>query len=155
MNSKIKNYIGWIANEKSCEVIPAHGQPKIEKNHYLPTDLIEFYTYCGGVKLFQNSSFTINISSPETLCPANPEILVGLTKEQLQSFPEDRSWSWYTLGRGENGQYITIDLQPKNLGSCYDAFWDLYPSDSPLIAKSFTELLAKIINHKGERWYWK
>lgn len=69
---------------------------------------------------------------------------------------EDISSHWYIVVHDGNGDYITIDLHQDRLGKYYDSFWDKHgvPGDSPIIAKSFTELLDRLVKKNGERWYW-
>jgi hypothetical protein len=67
---------------------------------------------------------------------------------------KDVSWDWYIIGEGENTQYITINLNTERLGICYDSFWEAHPSNPPIIALSFIQLLENLVSSKGGEWYW-
>jgi antitoxin YokJ len=138
----------------TCTVYPISGMPLVGADHTLPDDLRRFYELCGGVELFSESPFPITVVPPKGLVLANPVILTGVSDEDLAATKADRSWSWYIVGQGENSQYITIDLNPVRLGQCYDSLWDRHPGNSPLIARSFTELLTRLIECQGEYYYW-
>lgn len=141
-----------------CTVNPPVGYPSVCNEHCLPQDLETFYRLCGGVTFFQHADFRIQIVSPREILPANPIILIGLDAEQLIKFgekPHDRpSCHWYIIGKGENFQHISIDFSPEHLGACYDSFWDCHPTNSVIIAKSFTELLTRLLINQGRDIYW-
>ena len=46
-------------------------------------------------------------------------------------------------------------LEQKRFGFCYDSFIETHatPDESPIIAKSFTELLEKLVSNEKE-WFW-
>lgn len=143
---------------QDCYLYPAQGLPKISTTHALPGDLLEFYRQCGGVSLYQSSAYSIEVVPPAKVTLANPKI-IGISEEGLKALSEDSldiSWSWYIIAEGANAQYITIDLSRERLGRCYDSFWDRHatPGYSPIIAKSFTELLGRLVENRGKHWYW-
>jgi len=140
----------------SCLVLSPSGLPTVREPHVLPNDLKDFYHLCGGVILYSQSAYTIKIVSPNDFALANPKIFESFSREELAESKEDISWSWYIVAEGENSQYITIDLDPTRLGRCYDSFWDSYAmaGSSPIVARSFTELLNNLIANKGQHWYW-
>lgn len=145
----IKSLIEKIKTLPNCKVYSSNGLPKLKERHILPEDIKQFYELCGGVSLFKGESYAINIAMPENFMLANPIIVGELCEEDITS-------GWYIVGDDGNGDYITIDLNSKRLGKCYDSFWDRHGvvGECPVIAMSFTELLSNLIESKGDRWYW-
>ncbi len=144
-----------IRGMPDCNVYAPKGIPSIHQVHRLPEDLQQFFTLCGGIDLYFNSGYSISIVLPEKLALANLVIWAGFPQELIA--PIDHiSWSWYIIAEGRNSQYITIDLSLERLGNCYDSYWDSYanPGDTPIIARSFTDLLFKLVNNRGMHWYW-
>jgi hypothetical protein len=84
-----------------------------------------FFIYL-SIRIFLRKFYSINIVSPNKFLLANPILLTGISEEALRTSKGDISWSWYIVGEGENGQFITIDLSPGRLGRCYDSFWDCH-----------------------------
>lgn len=145
----IKELVTRITNLDDCIVAPPNGLPLLEEGYELPLDLKRFYELCGGVSLFVSSENAIHIVPPEEFVLANP-VIVGERCEY------DISSHWYIVARDENRDYLTIDLSKERLGRCYDSFWEKHgqPGDCPIIANCFTELLSRLIDNKGDRWYW-
>ncbi len=145
-----------VASDPECLVYPVQAMPRINSEHLLPNDLKDFYNLCGGISLFQASAYSMKIVPPNKFLLANPFFFKGISDEELQTSKNDISWSWYIVGEGENGQYITIDLAPGRLGRCYDSFWDCHamPGYTQIIAKSFSELLFRLVENQGKHWYW-
>ena len=139
-----------------CSVRQAQGLPLVAHGHVLPNDVIEFYNLCGGISLFDNSAYSMEIVAPDQFVLANPVIFIGVTEDQLRASMNDISWSWYIVGKGKNRQFLTIDLANNRLGRCYDSFWDSHamPGYSPIIAQSFTELLLRLYANNGDHWFW-
>jgi hypothetical protein len=150
----IVDIIKEIYNTPGCRVHSPSVLPAVESQHIVPEDVRVFYTQCGGVSLFEEETYSTTIVSPQKILLANPVILSGLTKEELESTKPDLAWSWYIIAECPNAQYITIDFDPQRLGRCYDSFWDRHPSDSVVIATSFTHLLANLLSSRGQYWYW-
>jgi hypothetical protein len=152
----INQLLQIIKKTPDCGVKPLEGLPDIEKIYSIPNDLVEFYTLCGGVSLYNTSAYSIEIVPPNRFVLANPAIFIGVDKDALEASKSDISWSWHIIGIGHNRQYITIDLAPERLGRCYDSYWDSHamPGYSPIIAQSFTELIVRLIQNRGEHWYW-
>ena len=152
----IKEVLIRIKKNNDCFIYPPQGLPNVGSDHILPDDLRMFYQLCGGVSLFSSSAYSINIVSPNKFLLANPVIFTGVSEEDLYASKGDISWSWYLIGKGENGQFITIDLAKDRLGRCYDSFWDCHamPGSSQIIAKSFTEMLLRLVENQGKHWYW-
>jgi hypothetical protein len=139
-----------------CTVKSPQGLPIIAHDHVLPDDIVEFYTLCGGISLFGSSAYSLEIVPPSQFSLANPIIFIGVNDDQLNAARNDISWSWYIVGKGENRQFITIDLNGNRLGRCYDSFWDCHamPGYSPIIAGSFSEFLHRMRLNNGRHWYW-
>lgn len=147
--TKIAALIKAIAETKGSAVLPPSGQPVVADEHRLPSDLVEFYSLCGGVRLFEDSAYPIRIVEPQGVVPANPEI-VGL------ECPGDMTESWYIVARGGSEEAISIDCDPLRLGRCYDSFWDRHgvAGSCAIVALSFSELLTRLHNAGGGYWYW-
>ncbi len=150
----IHQLLELIKLNNDCMILPTKDLPDIPKDLRMPNDVLKFYQLCGGVHLFQSSAFPTLIVPPDEFVPANPVIFSNVEPKQLDTIRGDISWTWYMLGIGPNSQYITIDLCPIRLGLCYDSFWIRHPRDSRIIAKSFTDLLTRLWETKGEYYYW-
>ncbi|GAC43681.1 SMI1/KNR4 family protein [Paenibacillus popilliae] len=146
---EICKLIEMVKSTSNCVVLPPKGIPQTEDDLQLPSDLKEFYEICGGIALYQHSDYQINIVSPEDFVLANP-VIVGERCE------EDISSNWYIVANDGKGEYLTIDLKPCRLGRCYDSFFDRHGvvGESQVIALSFVELLERLIQNKGQYWYW-
>ncbi|WP_251862288.1 SMI1/KNR4 family protein [Clostridium sp. Marseille-Q2269] len=145
----IKLLIEKIKTLPNCKVYSQKKLPIPNQKHILPEDVKEFYELCGGISLFEGESYAINIVPPEKFILDNPIIIGELCEEDITS-------EWYIIGEDCNGDYITIDLNSKRLGKCYDSFWDRHGivGECPVIARNFTELLSNLIKSKGYSWYW-
>ncbi|WBW96117.1 SMI1/KNR4 family protein [Oceanirhabdus sp. W0125-5] len=155
---EIKDLIKKIEKLSDCKVYPPEGLPKIDSKHKLPKDVEEFYTICGGISLFESKPYSLKIVRPEEVSLANP---VLIDKEIIDSemekgtYDSEISTDWYIIVDLYDSNYIVIDFNQDRLGRCYQAFWDTYPSmgDTPIVAKSFKELLRCLIVNNGEYWY--
>ncbi|WP_409346489.1 SMI1/KNR4 family protein [Paenibacillus sp. MBLB4367] len=141
--------IQQIISMPYCTIEVPAGIPATNELHPLPPDVWQFYQLCGGLTLYENKGYPVHIVPPEKFVLANP-ILVGELCE------EDISSHWYMIADNGNGEYLTIDLHPKRAGRCFDSFWDRHGimGDCAIIARSFTEMLASLVESKGDRWYW-
>ncbi|WP_339733336.1 SMI1/KNR4 family protein [uncultured Gimesia sp.] len=142
----IVKLIEQLNNLSNCEVAPPQGIPAIEIK--IPTDLEEFYRLAGGARLFEGADYAIDIVAPNQFVRANP-VIVG------EACRDDISFDWFIIAQ-EGEQRLTLDLNPDRYGRCYDSFWDQHgiPGECPVIALSFTHLLAQLIQSKGNYWYW-
>ena len=151
----IDELIEAIRGDAECAVRPPAGMPSVDEGHVLPDDLRRFYELCGGVELFpEEGVYSSTIVGPAGLVLANPVIWVGLREEEMAATRGHPSWSWYIVAKAPNAQWLTIDLDPARLGTCYDSFRDSHPVDSDTIALSFTEPLRKLYEGRGGYWYW-
>jgi antitoxin YokJ len=146
---EIQLLIDEIRKLPNCVVHPPTDYPNVEKEHFLPSDLKNFFKICGGIDLFIDCDYTIKIVPPKEFKLANP-VIIGERAE------EDISSNWYIIGGDMNSNYITIDLDKSRLGCCYDSFWDVHgvAGSCPIIATSFTELIERLMMSKGQLWYW-
>lgn len=147
--TELQRILDQIARTADCKVAPPRGQPILRKSDRLPDDLTEFYRLCGGVNLFEHSTYPIRIVGPEELVRSNPEI-VGT------DCPYDISDSWYIVTRGGREEALSIDCSGDRLGRCYDSFWDRHgvAGDCRIVALSFTELMRRLFESRGGYWYW-
>src|SRR4051812_8496035 len=138
-----------ISKDANCKVFPSVGKPELPNNIQLPQDLAQFYELCGGVYLFETKEYAIKIVEPEKFVRANPIII-------LEEGADDNSFDWFIIAHDLSSQYITIDLSEEKKGRCYDSFWEIHASmgNQPIIARSFTQLLANLYENKGQYWYW-
>lgn len=145
----IQQLIAKVSSMHDCEVLPPKGVPDISSAYRLPADIQAFYRLCGGMKLFQESEYAMTIVPPDEFVLSNPVIIGELCEYDISS-------NWYMIARGGTSEYITIDLAEERFGRCYDSFFETYgmPGDSPIIAASFTQLLERLLEHSGERFYW-
>ena len=137
-----------------CESLPPAGLPVDVDATLLPTDVVEFYSRCGGLELFKGSSYSVEIVRPSDFVLSNPEILpAGWERDVL---PDDISNDWFVIGRSGEEQYFSIDLASDRVGRCYDSFWETHasPGESPIVARSFTEFLDSLLKAEGQYWYW-
>lgn len=136
-------------------LFPPAAMPVLQPEHQLPDDLLQFYQRCGGMRI---QGLAITISRPQAVILTNPIILKDLSADQLEDISGDITWSWYAIARDDNGDYLSIDLDPARLGRCYDSFWDCHgvPGSCPIIARSFTELLENLIqaDPQSDQPYW-
>ena len=115
----------------------------------LPEDLQKFYELCNGVDLFCDAEYSYRILGIEEWKPINLLILDELC-------PEDISSKWISIAEDGNGDYLSLDLSSSKLGWCYDSFHETHGlvGDTPVIAKSFTELLYRLYENRGDYIYW-
>ncbi|MFX3633285.1 MAG: SMI1/KNR4 family protein [Candidatus Pristimantibacillus sp.] len=145
----VENIIERIKAASDCVVLPPSGAPNIEDHLELPVDIREFYDVCGGAILFQHADYRMNIVSPQNFVLANPVIVGDICKEDISS-------NWYIVAKDNEGEFVTIDLAAGRFGRCYDSFYDRHGvvGESQIIALSFTELLERLFQNKGQYWYW-
>jgi antitoxin YokJ len=147
MSNVIKELIQSVRSKSGCFVRPPVGLPDVG-SHRLPDDVQELYENCGGIELFPNRNFGITIVSPTDFVKANPVIAGVEGKGDISEF-------WYIAAKSGE-QYITIDLHPQRIGRCYDSFWDRHAvaGSCPIIAKSYRELIQRLVCSSGDSWFW-
>lgn len=147
---EILTIIKEIDSTEDCSVINVVEPISLKDFGYeIPGDLVFYLKNYKEILLFENSEYPFRIVGFDTFVRANP-VIVG------EDVEDDISHNWYIIATAPNSQYITIDLAHERLGKCYDSFWDRYGlvGDQPIIALSFTELLKRLLNAKGEKLFW-
>lgn len=152
----IVNILETIQQDRNCNLLERkNSENKVNLSH-LPDDLAYFFSHYDGIEFFMEKSYGIKIVGLEEFVNANnyfyPE--GDVIWEELEN---DISNNWYIIAKSEEmEQYITIDLHPERLSYCYDSFLPTHanPGDSPIIAKTFTELLGNIFQTQGDYWFW-
>ena len=149
MRMTIDELLKTIAADAACRVHPPAGKPHVEPEHTLPLDVRRFYQQCGGVDLFPEDDYSQFVLPPHEVRLANP-VLVG------ERVPDDRSDSWYLITHDGNGDYLTLDCGAARNGWCYDSFHETHGliGQTPIIARSFTELLTRCYANRGGYLYW-
>ncbi|GGL36274.1 antitoxin YokJ [Pseudomonas brenneri] len=133
-----------LIENSDCTTVPSAGLP----NGPIPNDLADFYQHYSSAVFYPQARYSFTIQSP--ILERSDFVVMN---EDLE---DPDSANWYVLVKCED-QIISIDLTPgPQFGYCYDSFWDSYPSadESTLIAKSFTELVEKIIKSGGKNLFW-
>lgn len=145
----IDEMLATICADSACSVRRPAGDPHLEPEHRLPPVVRRFYELCGGVDLFPDLTYPYFILPPDEVALANP-ILAG------ERVKDDRSDSWYLIARDGNGNYLTLDCGLERTGWCYDSFHETHglAGQTPVIARSFTDLLAWCYANRGEYPYW-
>lgn len=145
----IEEQLAIISADAECRVHSPEGEPHVEPGHMLPPDVRRFYQLCGGIDLFPNRTYSHFILPQSEVVLVNP-VLLGQRGEG------DRSDSWYLLAHDGNGDYLTLDCGHERTGWCYDSFHETHsqPGKTPVIARSFTGLLARCYANRGEYPYW-
>ena len=155
----IRELVARIRATPDCTVVDPIKRsdlhyPTLHQGHVFPNDLREFYDICGGVSLFERSPSPMAIVPPMGVLLANAVLFYGMTLEQLVSTLDDISWTWYLIASNDSGEYLTIDLHQQRLGRCYNSFigYHANPGYSTIVAFSFTELLTRLYENKGQTW---
>lgn len=138
-----------ISQTTDCEVIRRVEPATVKVDYNLPADLQYYLENYININLFISSEYFFRIVGEEDFRRANPVILGEDAKDDI-------SYNWFIVATNEQSQYITIDLDEKRLGKCYDSFWDRYglAGDQPIVANSFSDLLKSLFDNKGEYYYW-
>ena len=150
---KIKELIEKLEQKSSHQFLKAVSKP--EFTFSLPKDLEFFYENYEYAILNIDTSCEIRISSLSELQPTN-QILYPADDVIWEELEDDISNDWFMIASSQElSQYISIDLNKKRFGFCYDSFIETHatPDESPIIAKSFTELLEKLVSNEKE-WFW-
>ena len=153
---EINDLVTRLSKEPGCSLLaPDSGGNR--KLNGLPTDLAAFYKRCGGAKIFADMPFGIEVVGPSGFVPINERLYPDLADPIWEELKDDRSEDWRLIAHSEQqGQYVSLDLATDHFGRCYDSFHETHatPGESPVIARTFTELLLLTLQTKGEQWYW-
>jgi antitoxin YokJ len=147
--SEMEAILAEIRSTPGCEVLSPRGLPTLRQGDRLPDDLLLFFKLCGGVRLFGDRTYPMQIVGPEGFVRSNPEI-VG------RECPDDITDYWHIVARGGREEAISVDCSVNRLGQCYDSFWDSHGvvGSCAIVALSFTELLRRLLRNKGDCWFW-
>lgn len=139
-----------IRRNPACVIHPPVGLPRVRPQHTLPSDVVTFYTLCGGVDFFGDSGAPTYIVPPSRFVPANP--VIAFTEEGY----DDISDAWYIFASISNGDYIVLDCDPMRLGRCYDGNHETYGlvGQTPIIAGSFGEFMERTLATETGDYYW-
>ena len=146
---KIDELLHRISSEAGCTISPPSGIPAVLPGHAIPDDVLAFYRVAGGASLFPGSDYEYNILPPGEVRPANAVM-------KIDSGEGDISDAWYVIADDRGGDYLSIDFDPTRLGRCYDSFHETHGmvGDTPIIARSFSELLERLLENRGSYPYW-
>lgn len=150
----IAAFLAKIKADKRCEIFPVSGglEPLSNRTLSYPDDVLEFYSQCGGVRLFRSGvdNVSFEILHPNKIKQSNI-LIVG------EECSEDISSTWYVICQTDNGDYISIDLCKKRLGRCYDSHYEVHGviGSCPIIARDFTELLDGLYKTGGVDIFWR
>ncbi len=147
----IKELIDKIDKMNNCTVIKRAEMPNVNGSYNLPSDLTEFYSLCGGVRLLETSYNTVNIVMPLEFTNANRKMFdddIIQAEIDKGTYGDEISRHWFIIADLFNSNYIVIDLSEERFGLCYTAFHETYPEEGScsIIARSFTELLEHFVN---------
>ena len=115
-----------------------------------PADLVEFYTRYAEVRLFKEDDPPYWFHPVSKLRRTGHDILGDRPSER---FPE----SWFTICDVRDGNYIAVDLQRSEAGSCkyIDCFHETFAmvGYSTVIALSFEEFLRAALDSGGSSFW--
>ena len=154
--SELAELLGNMHSHPQCLMDSPTGIPAVQQGHHiLPEDIQLFYRLCGGLTLVEGEYYLARIVSPHEVIQSNSMFFYGFTPEELDRTKDEPSWSWYIIGHGDSGMYISIDFGPSRLGFCYYSFWDSHAEEgkSPIIATSFFDLLNRMWASRGMSFY--
>jgi len=137
-----------IRRTPGCVLRGPAGLPVLPHGKTLPRDVEEFFLECGGALLFVGAPYPLEIVSPLDFLKANP-VIAGV------DVPDDPSDDWFIIARN-GGQFVTVDCGASRNGHCYDSFWDRHAvaGSCPVVARSFSEFLTRILESRGAELYW-
>lgn len=152
----IEELVSRIRALPNCTVLPPSGVPKTNEEQKLPDDIIRFYELCGGVTLFDDAPYSVRILPPEEFKQTTPIFWDDKIMEAAQETLEYKvSYGWYAIVDLHDSNYLSIDLNRKRKGRCYQTFWDSYAviGETPIVARSFSDLLERLLENQGDYWY--
>lgn len=152
----IEELVNRIRTLPNCTVIPPSGLPRTDEEHRLTDDIIRFYELCGGVTLFKDAPYSVRILAPDEVKQSTPIFWDEEIMEAAQETLEYKiSSGWYVIVDLHDSNYLSIDLNKKRRGRCYQTFWDSYAviGETPIVASSFSDLLERLVENQGDYWY--
>lgn len=151
----IQEIMKIIENDDKCVLKKKESKTTISLD--LPPDLKYFYEHYEYLEMFPHQSFGIKIVSIDNFIETNKRLYPegDVIWEELEGHI---SSSWYLIAEAQElSQYISLDMSDSpSKGYCYDSFYEIHamPGECAIIAKSFTELVERLYQAKGESWYW-
>ena len=145
----IADVIRRLRENAHCSVAPPVGLPVTRPGHAIPEDVLEFFRQTGGASLYAGRDYEFNVLAPGEIQQIN--VLLHCAVDA-----PDISDSWYAVVEDGNGDYLSVDFDESRLGRCYDSFHETHGliGQTPVIARSFTELLARLLDNAGAYPYW-
>ncbi len=151
MNISVQEVIEMFRKSKNFIVKEACGQPQLNEIHILPAELKQFYELCGGIECYlESEAFPVEILSPNLVEHANLRLIGEKCDDDISSY-------WYLIMDCKDGNYISIDCSNEKNGRCYTSFGFSHGliGGTPIISKTFTELLLNILNYNGDYFFWE
>lgn len=141
--------LGKARRSQGCVVRPPCGGLAVPEGMIVPGDVMEFYELCGGVNLYPSCEYASSIPAPTGVVESNIAILG-------ERYPEDITSSWFTIAATQTGDYLSIDFSADRNGRCYDSFSEIHgiAGSCPVIAESFSDLFERLLESRGDYWYW-
>lgn len=132
---------------RGVALLPTSGLPRVSPGHALPEDLLAFYQAAGGLRIQEADGAWIRVLGPAEMLPSNPVIV----DERVS---DDITGSWYVIALTDNGDYLSIDLDPDRQGHCYDSHHEVHglAGECPVIALSFSELVERLLEARTAYW---
>jgi len=149
--NQIDKLLRSLAQTPGCSLLPPQGLPTLPADVQLPDDLRAFYERAGGAVLYADH---VCAGHQRVLGPSEVKrVDQVITGERFATGPFP--W-WYAIVDVRDGNYVAIDLNPEHHGLCYDAFHETFatPGYVSVIAGSFSDLLARLLNHQEDSSYW-
>lgn len=145
----IHEIIEMIRKDENCKVFQPNGIPELKNGDFLPAEIQQFYSMCGGIQFFKGAEYEFTVVSPKEVVPANPIIVGELCEEDISS-------QWYIICKDIEDNYITFDSSPERNGRCYDSFWDRHGvvGECSIVAFNFADLLINLYNCGGRELFW-
>lgn len=149
----IQSLLKKLAESDACNLV--ESKETISFCSRIPNDLKYFYENY-ETAILNIDEFTEIVITPYRMLKVTNKILYPIDDVIWEELEGDISNKWFMIASSkELGQYISIDLDKERLGYCYDSFIETHanPDESPIVAKSFTELLERLVSNIKE-WYW-
>ena len=147
----ITSLVAEIGSVPGCLLKPPAGLPTVPPGFFLPLDLQRFYELAGGGVIYEKRQCPgpTRIVGPEEFV----RIDVAIAGEIISPGPFEY---WFAMADVSDGNFIAIDLHPGHCGMCYDCFHEtfMWPGCVNIIARSFTDLLRRLLRHTDDSDYW-
>lgn len=134
-------------------VHPSSGQPRLPPGVSIPEELQQYFDLCGGLELFLDAEYPSTVYGPASFVQAHPVLLAPLTLSEIESnIPRSEpSWNWHLIAdAGTQNESVVVHVDGPHAGRCYSGFWETYPQDSPVLARSFATFLHALVMDEGQ-----